>query len=75
VDVLPAACALGANASGKTNLLRAMDNMRDVVLQSYRYGGAAIHRVSMRRANEDAVRSSVFSGSASTASTKASTRC
>lgn len=36
VDVLPAACVYGANASGKSNVLRAMSDMRDVVLRSFR---------------------------------------
>ncbi len=39
IGVLPAACVFGANASGKTNLLRAMNDMRDIVRLSYR--GAA----------------------------------
>ncbi|WP_328813589.1 AAA family ATPase [Rhodococcus sp. NBC_00297] len=34
VDVLPVLAVLGANASGKSNLLRAMDFMRDLVLES-----------------------------------------
>lgn len=34
--VLPAAGIFGANASGKTNLLRVMDDMRRVVLTSFR---------------------------------------
>lgn len=39
IDVLPAAVVFGANAAGKTNLLRAMDDMRDLVLQSYKKSG------------------------------------
>ncbi|NNN21661.1 MAG: ATP-binding protein, partial [Acidimicrobiales bacterium] len=38
VGVLPVAGAFGANASGKTNLLRAMDDMRSHVLHSFRSG-------------------------------------
>ena len=38
VGVLPVAAAFGANASGKTNLLRAMDDMRSMVLHSFRSG-------------------------------------
>jgi uncharacterized protein len=37
--VLPAAGIFGANASGKTNLLRAMDDMRRIVLTSFRATG------------------------------------
>ena len=36
--MLPAAAVYGANGAGKTNLLRAMDDMRAQVLQSFRYG-------------------------------------
>lgn len=36
IDVLPVAAIFGANASGKTNVLRAMDDMRALVLQSFR---------------------------------------
>jgi uncharacterized protein len=36
IDVLPVAAIFGANASGKTNVLRAMDDMRMLVLQSFR---------------------------------------
>ena len=38
VQVLPAAGVFGANASGKTNVLRALDDMRALVLQSFRQG-------------------------------------
>lgn len=38
LGVLPVAGAFGANASGKTNLLRAMDDMRSHVLHSFRSG-------------------------------------
>jgi uncharacterized protein len=38
VGVLPVVGAFGANASGKTNLLRAMDDMRSHVLHSFRLG-------------------------------------
>lgn len=36
IDVLPVAAVFGANASGKTNVLRAMDHMRMLVLHSFR---------------------------------------
>jgi hypothetical protein len=35
VGVLPAACVFGANAAGKSNVLKAMDDMRSVVLGSF----------------------------------------
>jgi hypothetical protein len=35
---LPVAGIFGANASGKTNVLRALDDMRDLVLWSFRHG-------------------------------------
>lgn len=38
VGVLPVAAVFGANASGKTNILRSMDDMRLHVLQSFRSG-------------------------------------
>lgn len=38
LDVLPVACLFGANASGKTNVLKAMDDMRSHVLWSFRSG-------------------------------------
>src|SRR5260370_2630330 len=38
IRVLPAAGVFGANASGKTNLLRVMDDMRRIVLTSFRSG-------------------------------------
>jgi uncharacterized protein len=38
LPVLPAACILGANASGKSNVLRAMEDMRRHVLHSFRSG-------------------------------------
>lgn len=38
IRVLPAAAVFGANASGKTNLLRVMDDMRRIVLTSFRSG-------------------------------------
>ena len=38
VRVLPAAGIFGANASGKSNLLLAIDDMRDYVLLSFRSG-------------------------------------
>ncbi|MGV7254582.1 AAA family ATPase [Mycobacterium kansasii] len=43
VRVLPVAAVFGANASGKTNLLRAMDDMRRLVDQSFRKGSRAEH--------------------------------
>ena len=36
IGVLPVACVFGANASGKSNVLRAMDDMRSAVLRSFR---------------------------------------
>jgi len=38
IRVLPAAGVFGANASGKSNLLRALDDMRSHVLYSFRQG-------------------------------------
>jgi hypothetical protein len=38
IDVLPAAGIFGANASGKSNVLRAMADMRGFVLNSFRRG-------------------------------------
>lgn len=38
IRVLPAAGIFGANASGKSNLLRAMSDMREHVLHSFRSG-------------------------------------
>jgi uncharacterized protein len=38
VGVLPAACVFGANASGKSNVLRALADMRTSVLTSFRAG-------------------------------------
>ena len=38
IDVLPAAGLFGANASGKSNVLRAMDDMRSIVVSSFRRG-------------------------------------
>lgn len=40
VAILPVAGIFGANASGKTNVLRVMDDMRTYVLQSFRAGTA-----------------------------------
>jgi hypothetical protein len=37
IEVLPVAALFGANASGKTNVMRAMDDMRMLVLQSFRW--------------------------------------
>lgn len=41
VDILPVAAIFGANASGKTNVLRAMHDMRLLVLQSFRQAPTA----------------------------------
>lgn len=41
IDVLPAAAIFGANASGKSNVLRAMHDMRMMVLQSFRQAPTA----------------------------------
>ncbi len=43
VRVLPAAGVFGANASGKTNLLRAMNDMRRIVVGSFRSGDRSSH--------------------------------
>jgi uncharacterized protein len=46
IDVLPVAAIFGANASGKTNFLSAMNDMRILVLQSFRQApsGGMPHR-------------------------------
>jgi uncharacterized protein len=41
VRVLPAAGVFGANASGKSTILRAMGDMRELVLGSFRQGTAS----------------------------------
>ena len=41
IDVLPVVAIYGANASGKTNVLRAMHDMRTLVLQSFRQAPTA----------------------------------
>ncbi len=38
INLLPAAGIFGANASGKSNLLRVMDDMRGYVLNSFKHG-------------------------------------
>jgi len=38
IDVLPVAGLFGANASGKSNVLRAIDDMRSIVVSSFRRG-------------------------------------
>lgn len=38
IGVLPVACIYGANASGKSNILKAMADMRELVLYSFRRG-------------------------------------
>ena len=50
IRVLPAAGVFGANASGKTNLLRAIADMRDLVLGSFRHAdpGGGIRRTTFR---------------------------
>ncbi len=45
--VLPAAGVFGANASGKTNLLRVIDDMRRMVLASFRQAGRG-YRIARR---------------------------
>lgn len=42
VRVLPVAAVFGANASGKTNLLRVMDDMRRIVVSDFHSGYATI---------------------------------
>ena len=56
VWVLPAAGVFGANASGKSNLLEAMDDMRHYVLRSFRSGepGGPIPRWPFRLDDESA---------------------
>lgn len=41
VSVLPVAAIFGANGSGKSNVLKAMDDMRWQVLHSFRHGDPA----------------------------------
>jgi len=41
LEVLPLAAIFGANGSGKTNVLRAMNDMRTLVLQSFRHSPTA----------------------------------
>jgi predicted ATPase len=50
IRVLPAAGVFGANASGKSNLLRAIADMRDLVLGSFRHAdpGGGIRRTAFR---------------------------
>jgi predicted ATPase len=50
IRVLPAAGVFGANASGKSNLLRAIADMRDLVLGSFRQAdpGGGIRRTAFR---------------------------
>lgn len=58
VGTLPVAGIFGANASGKTNVLRAMDDMRSLVLGSFRHGaptgGIAQHPFRLDPATEHA---------------------
>ena len=62
VSVLPAAGIFGANASGKSTVLRAMADMRAVVLGSFRHGDreTRIHRRPFLLHNEGAERPSRF---------------
>src|SRR5579859_3211291 len=48
VQVLPAAGIFGANASGKSNVLRAMNDMRRHVLYSFSHGDPERDRKSTR---------------------------
>lgn len=50
IRVLPAGGVFGANASGKSNLLRAIADMRDLVLGSFRHAdpGGGIRRTAFR---------------------------
>ena len=55
IGVLPVAGVFGANASGKTNILRAMDDMRTHVLHSFRTGnptGGIVRRPFLLDPNE-----------------------
>ena len=58
IDVLPAAGIFRANASGKTNVLRVMNDMRSLVLQSFRAssptGGVHRHAHVLSRKSSDA---------------------
>ena len=56
VDVLPCAAVFGANASGKSNLLQAMVDMRNVVLRSFQKSspGARLNTWPFRLGDDDA---------------------
>ncbi len=62
VRVLPAAGVFGANASGKSNVLEAMDDMRYHVLHSFRHGepGGNMLRWPFRLDEQSAVRPSAY---------------
>ncbi len=62
LDVLPGAVMFGANASGKSNVLRAMEDMRNHVLHSFRSGdpNGGIPRHPFRLDEESAAANSLF---------------
>lgn len=62
IGVLPVAAILGANASGKSNVLRAMDDMRRMVLSSFRAASPSgrISRVPFRLDPDDAQQPSTY---------------
>ena len=62
VRVLPAAGVFGANASGKSNILEAIDDMRHYVLQSFRSGepGGQIQRWPFRLDEQSALEPSRY---------------
>ena len=61
IDVLPVAAIYGANASGKTNVLKAMSDMRTMVLQSFRQAPTApIAQYPFRLDEESAIAPSRF---------------
>ena len=61
MQVLPAAVILGANGSGKTNVLRAMADMRDCVLRSFRgWGQTGTSRRSFRLDHESRSQTSLY---------------
>lgn len=61
-DILPSAGLFGANASGKSNLLRAMSDMRQLVLHSFRSGssGSGLRRAPFRLDQVSSTKPSAF---------------
>ena len=58
--LLPVAGVFGANAAGKSTILRAMADMRTVVLGSFKYSGAGIHRKPFLLAPDGPAKTSEF---------------